>query len=302
MRHLTSTSLPIANLVQSSLDVLKIIKEVKTDDLDNCKAKESGLFDKLWRKNIKVPEAPKVSLKRSLSSVTKSKPNKDEQFEEDNNKRSNSKKSSISSPFPLGANLSQKKADEFADTIINSLKAALKNKIGGEIELPEYGAGEVTLDHGKVSGICNISRGGEASLGSRTDVLILSFPLVVRDIKACYSVKGRIVKGDLVCSYHKVSFNVKLSQRVGTEVGTCPQLVELSLSCVEGVKMDVSGFGPLNWIAAKKITDLIQETVLQEVEDEFKCLLQYQLAHLAFYFQIVEQVSPNLTPVGIIVQ
>ena len=40
----------------------------------------------------------------------------------------------------------------------------------------------------------------------------------------------------------------------------------------------------------------------QEVEDELKFSLEYQLANLAFYFQIVESDSHNLTPVGIIVQ
>merc|ERR1719452_457057 len=97
---------------------------------------------------------------------------------------------------------------------------------------------------------------------------------------ACYSFKGRRVKGTLSCGYDRVVFNVKLSQ-----------------SAVEGVRMDVHGLGPLNWIAGKKVQDLVQETVLQEVEDELKFSLEQQLENLGFYFQIVESVSHNLTPV-----
>merc|ERR1711892_97130 len=308
MRHLTSTSLPIGDLVQSSLDTVKTLKEVKMDKLDNCKVKENGFLDKLWRKNLKIPDTPKTSLKRTVSSASKSRSRNDQKpkSEENPNRRSRSasrsKQGAVSTPFPLGQSLGQEKADGFTDTIIQSLKSALKSKFNNEIQLPQHCAGEVTLDDGRVSGVWKVSRGGAASLGSRTDVLILTFPLMVRGMLACYSFKGRRVKGELACAYDRVVFNVKLSQRVRAEAGNCPQLVELSLKSVEGVGMDVHGFGPLNWIAGKTVTDLVQETVLQEVEDELKFSLEYQLANLAFYFQIVESASPSLTPVGIIVQ
>eukprot|EP00092_Neocalanus_flemingeri_P016689 GFUD01018052.1.p1 GENE.GFUD01018052.1~~GFUD01018052.1.p1 ORF type:complete len:449 (+),score=149.56 GFUD01018052.1:43-1389(+) len=308
MRQLTSTSLPIADLIQSSLETLKTLKEVKIDNLDNCKVKENGFLDKLWRKNLKIPDTPTTSLKRTLSSSSNSRSRNDEkQKPEENTSRrsrsvSRSQNGAALTSFPLGQSLDQDKADGFADTIMKSLKAALKSKFNNEIDLPEYCAGEVTLHDGRVSGIWKVSRGGAASIGSRTDVLILTFPLMVRGMLACYSFKGRRVKGELACAYDRVVFNVKLSQRVRAEVGNSPQLVELSLSSVEGVRMDVHGFGPLNWIAGKKVTDLVQQTVLQEVEDELKFSLEYQLANLVFYFQIVESVSHNLTPVGIIVQ
>jgi alkyl hydroperoxide reductase subunit AhpC len=307
MRHLASTSLPIEDLIRSSLDTIKTLREVKLEKMDNCKVKEKGFLDKLWRKNLKIPDSPKSSLKRSLSSSSKirarpaEKPKIDENTKKRSRSSSQSKVKSGSSVFPLAQSLAEEKADDFADTIIKSLKAALKDKFNNEIELPEYCAGEVTLDDGRVSGVWKVSRGGPASLGSRTDVLILTFPLLIRGMLACYSFKGRRVKGELACAYDRVVFNVKLSQRVRAEAGNCPQLVELSLKSVDGVRMDVHGFGPLNWIAGKKVTDLVQETVLQEVEDELKFSLEYQLSNLAFYFQIVESVSPNLTPVGIIV-
>merc|ERR1719495_2204809 len=111
---------------------------------------------------------------------------------------------------------------------------------------------------------------------------------------ACYSFKGRRVKGELACAYDRVVFNVKISQRVRSEAGNCPQLVELSLKSVDGVRMDVTGFGPLNWIAGKKVSDLVQETVLQEIEDELRLQLERLLQSLGFYFQLEESVSPSL--------
>ena len=257
---------------------MKTLREVKMDKLDNCKVKEKGFFDKLWRKNLKIPDTPKSSLKRTVSSASKGRSRTDEKpRQEENGKRrsrsaSHSKKGAVTTSFPLGQSLGQEKADDFADTIIKSLKSALKDKFHNEIDLPEYCAGEVTLDDGRVSGIWKVSRGGAASLGSRTDVLILTFPLMVRGMLACYSFKGRRVKGELACAYDRVVFNVKISQKVRAEAGNCPQLVELSLSSVEGVRMDVHGFGPLNWIAGKKVTDLVQETVLQVEQHDIKKL------------------------------
>merc|ERR1712106_249553 len=171
MRHLTSTSLPIGDLIQSSLDTVKTLKEVKMDKLDNCKVKENGFLDKIWRKNLKIPDTPKTSLKRTVSSAGKSRSRNEKPKPEGNSSRrsrsaSRSKQGAVSTPFPLGQSLGQEKADGFADTIIQSLKAALKSKFNNEIELPKHCAGEVTLDDGRVSGVWKVSRGGAASLGS----------------------------------------------------------------------------------------------------------------------------------------
>ena len=65
------------------------------------------------------------------------------------------------------------------------------------------------------------------------------------------------------------------------------------------------GFGPLNWLAGRKVSDLVQETLLQvirlssfsslelevngfvqEVEQELRQGLEEQLDQLAIYFQV----------------
>ena len=62
--------------------------------------------------------------------------------------------------------------------------------------------------------------------------------------------------------------------------------MELQLENVEGGKMEVipllsnfvfslfetqvHGFGPLNWLAGRKVSDLVQETLLQVIFDIFK--------------------------------
>ena len=65
------------------------------------------------------------------------------------------------------------------------------------------------------------------------------------------------------CSYDRVVYRMKVRQRVSSECSSSMELVELSLQDVKGVRMNISGFGLLNWIAGKTVSNLIQETVLQ---------------------------------------
>merc|ERR1712226_372420 len=141
-----------------------------------------------------------------------------------------------------------------------------------------------------------------AVIGSRSDMLLLSFPLQVRGLQAAYTFGGRRVEGELSFSYSSLTYRVRLSQRVGVESGARMELVDLELERVEGGKMEVHGFGPLNWLAGRKVSDLVQETVLQEVEQELRQGLQEQINKLAVYFQAVESEAPGLAPVGIVTQ
>ena len=66
------------------------------------------------------------------------------------------------------------------------------------------------------------------------------------------------------CSYERLVYRVTVQQAVTPECFTRSlQLAGLALKEVKGVRMNVSGFGPLNWIAGKSVTNVIQETVLQ---------------------------------------
>ena len=75
-------------------------------------------------------------------------------------------------------------------------------------------------------------------------------------------------------------------QPIGVEIEGNLKLLELQLENVEGGKMEViplhsnfvfslfetqvHGFGPLNWLAGRKVSDLVQETLLQVIFDIFK--------------------------------
>ena len=73
---------------------------------------------------------------------------------------------------------------------------------------------------------------------------------------------GRRIRGELNCTYDRVIYRVRVRQRVSSENSTL-ELADLSLQDVKGSRMNVTGFGLLNWIAGKTVSNLIQETVLQ---------------------------------------
>ena len=118
------------------------------------------------------------------------------------------------------------------------------------------------------------------------------------------------------CNYDRVVYRMKVRQRISSECSSKMELVELTLKDVKGVRMNVTGFGLLNWIAGKTVSNLIQETVLQvtitrlssrsssssfqALEDQLTRGIGVALENTAFYFQPKESLSCSLYPAGII--
>jgi len=120
-------------------------------------------------------------------------------------------------------------------------------------------------------------------------------------VRASYNLSGRRLEGELSFAYTTLTYRARLTQPIGVEIEGNLKLLELQLENVEGGKMEVHGFGPLNWLAGRKVSDLVQETLLQEVEQELRLGLEEQLDQLVIYFQAVEKESPGLVPVGLLV-
>ena len=104
-------------------------------------------------------------------------------------------------------------------------------------------------------------------------------------------------------------------QRVSAEASTNMEMVDLTLKEVKGVRMNVTGFGLLNWIAGKTVSNLIQETVLQvqlreliqkfreslqALEDQLRRGIGLALENATFYFQPRESLSSSLYPAGVL--
>jgi len=66
IRHLAVSSLPMDVLMESVSMTLNLLRETGPVTLGE-QGRKSSFLDKLWRTNLKLPETPQTSLKRSVS-------------------------------------------------------------------------------------------------------------------------------------------------------------------------------------------------------------------------------------------
>jgi len=275
-RQVTVSSLDIADMMANITDTINIIQ---TSKLEEKKPAESGMLDRLWRKTLKIPESPKRSMLRSVSTSRR--------------KTSRSRSASVETRGLTS------QAEEFAEIIAQSVKAMMSKHVTG-VDLMDHNAGEIRLSQGRLSGLWKVSRGGECLLECDHQWNNLSFSLVVRGLLSSYHFSGRRIRGELSCTYDRVVYRMRVRQRVSSECDTKMELVQLNLQEVKGARMNVTGFGLLNWIAGKTVSNLIQETVLQALEDVLSGGVGLALENTAFYFQPRESQSYSLYPAGVI--
>jgi len=280
-REMIISSLSMSEIIPNIVETLKSFKNLKLEDIP---ADNSGMFDRFWRTTLKMADTPRRRMQRSTSRA-----------KSPDTKRSRSKSLQMK-PEPENG-----PCDKFSENIISSLKCVMSS-LYGEAELPPLTAGEIKLQFGKVSGLWKLVKGGNAELMQSSSEVKLSFPLLLRGVACAYDFGGRRLKGEINCNYEKIIFQISVSQKIASECFTNSVIVEnVKLDDVKGVRMNVSGFGPLNWIAAKSVTNIIQENVLQAVEDQLRAGLHIALNNSSFYFQMNQEESYKLCPAGILV-
>jgi len=301
IRHLAVSSLPMDDLMESVSMTLNLLRETGPVTLGE-QGRKSSFLDKLWRTNLKLPETPQTSLKRSVSREVRR--SRDETTGEGPKRRGRSRSKSRGRNGPrqlTPTGLGEERSNQVADELIDAVKKGLGSRLACSLPLPDYSAGEVCLGKGRIQGLGRLGRGGGAEILPRAGNLIISVPLQVNGVRASYNLSGRRLEGELSFAYTTLTYRARLTQPIGVEIEGNLKLLELQLENVEGGKMEVHGFGPLNWLAGRKVSDLVQETLLQEVEQELRLGLEEQLDQLVIYFQAVEKESPGLVPIGLLV-
>ena len=121
-------------------------------------------MDRIWRTTLKMPQSPQRSMVRAARST--SRPN--------SRSRSGSALARAASFKGKAKPESEAQSDEFAESIVKSVKVVVStdrvsstacplqmcmSSLYSEAELPGLSAGEVSLQHGRVSGMWKVSRG-----------------------------------------------------------------------------------------------------------------------------------------------
>jgi len=290
-REVMVSSLSMSDLINTVLDTIIMIKSVKLDEVNT--GDRTGFIDKVWRTTLKIPESPKKSMSRGARSTSR---NKSPASEEHGSFRHYSKERRGGDYQNCNGH-----AKEFAESIVKLLKFVMSS-LNSEADLPVLSAGEIKLVNGRVSGMWKVSRGVMASVQCKNDGVSLTFPVVLCGIACSYDFSGRRLRGEVSCCYESLQYQVTLSQKISSECFTNSLVMDnLSLAEVKGVRMNVTGFGPLNWIAGKSVTNVIQENVLQVVENHLKTGILLAITNASFYFQLNQAESPALLPAGILV-
>jgi len=303
VRHLATSSLGMGDLLDSSLAALAAVREAGGVRVEE-RGRRTSFLDKLWRGSLKPPKTPTSSLHSAGRSLSRGgeEGGVGEVIRRRGRSRSKSRSSrrgpSVAQPvWHWGG---EERCTQLAEEVVVAVRRGLQPKLASSIPLPDYSAGEVCLGGGRVQGLGRLALGQGATLAPRHGHTALAFPLQVSGVSASYSLSGRRLEGELTFSYSTLTYTARLTQDIGAELTERLQLVDLELQAVEGGKMEVRGLGPLNWLAGRKVSDLVQETLLQEVEEELRAGLEQQLSFLSLYYQAVEREAPGLVPVGVL--
>jgi hypothetical protein len=83
--------------------------------------------------------------------------------------------------------------NDYMDNLLTSAKATMKERGLNSVELPDQQVG-VALYNGKMTGLDNLTRSGDALLEAETDHFLLSFAIEANDVKATYWWKKQRLK------------------------------------------------------------------------------------------------------------
>ena len=91
-------------------------------------------------------------------------------------------------PNPIGLRTGKRPSiqpNEYMDNLLSNAKATMKERGLNNVHLPDQNMG-VILYNGKMTGLDNLNRSGDALLEAETDHFLLSFAIEANDIKANY--------------------------------------------------------------------------------------------------------------------
>ena len=163
------SSLEMSDLLTTISDT---VTTIQTSRLEDTRATEAGMLDRLWRTTFKIPETPKRSMLRSASSSGRNK--------------SRSRSASVET---RASNISP--AEEYSEMIVQAVKVVM-SKHFKEAELPDQTAGEMAMTSGRLSGLWKVSRGGESLIDCNSEWNTLSLSLVVRGILSSYQFRSAV--------------------------------------------------------------------------------------------------------------
>lgn len=168
--------------------------------------------------------------------------------------------------------------NEYMDNLLSNAKATMKERGLNRVSLPDQQVG-VALYDGKMTGLTNLHRRGDAVLEAETDHFILSFAIDANDIRATYWWKKRRLKGEVTATVAQVTLQLKIKQMI--QNSPPPELLAFTVEKIDGIQVSMYGLGPLNWVVRKVLRAVLRRHLRDFLEREGKEVVQQELENAA---------------------
>jgi len=183
-------------------------------------------------------------------------------------------------------------ANDIVDNLMEQVREAIKQRDCHQTTLPDKSMAGVKLCSGRLSGLSNLQRWGEADLDmSRNDKIHLSFTLALRDVHATYVWKRKRLRGEIAAGITRVLLHIKLRQKY--QGSKSIEVFEYSVGSMEGVHAGLHGLGLLNWVAKKVVKNLVHQNLAQMLDTQAKKIIKEELSRLSILDQITYKLLPN---------
>jgi len=151
--------------------------------------------------------------------------------------------------------------------------AATNNQL---LSLPDMKVSGISLTGGKLTGLSNISRWGNAEIDTKNDKVVVNFSVAVIDLLAIYSWKRRKMKGLIKAGLCRTLLHIKIRQKLKSATAQ-PELLDASLGSLETVQVTLCGLGPINFLVRRLVKDLVVQNIRGLLESQARQVIKNAL-------------------------
>jgi len=164
--------------------------------------------------------------------------------------------------------------NEYMDNLLENARATMRERGLNSVKLPDQNQG-VALYNGKMTGLDNLTRSGDALLEADSDHFLLSFAIEANNIKANYWWKKQRLKGEVSAVVNQVTMKMKIKQMI--QNSPPPELLAFTVEKIDGIHVSIHGLGPLNWIVRRVLRALLRRHLREYLEREGRDVVQQEL-------------------------
>jgi len=190
-----------------------------------------------------------------------------------------------------------KATNDFLDKILNDARPVIERELD-PIDLPVERAtfskkilfvtvhGEAKVYNGRIYGLKNIHRSGDADVKYDNNKLVISAHAGINNLRGTYSAHASFMNlGPTVTAHLGISsVSVRLGARQDIKPDAHPDLYDFKIEHISGISVKISGLGPLGWILGTLtgfIANILKNVIADAVNTPIKNVLRNEFAKVS---------------------